>query len=239
MTRKSISSLVALSLLMFVGAETAHPPMKYLAQDDVNFIALLPEPPTKGSAEQKAEIQQILAIQATRTKDDEARAKREEKFEVFQFAGIVGEGFTAEKCPLTAAMFKTLETDSKYFSRTAKEHWDHPRPPYVNAEIKPCVTLENEGSYPSGHATRGMLFALVLAEVFPEHRAELLEQGRQVGWDRVVGGVHYPSDVAAGRVLGQALAAKLMSKPAFQADFEQVKAELKSLEARPTAMNVK
>ncbi len=237
MLKKSrIVGVAALLFLVAAGVEKTHPPMKYLAQDDINWLAILPEPPTKGSAEQKSEITQILAIQSTRTKDEEARLKLNEKFVVFQFAPIIGEGFTAEKCPLTAAMFKDLETDSKSFSRTAKEHWDHPRPPYVNAEVHPCVTLENEGSYPSGHATRGILFALVLADIFPEHRAALLEQGRQVGWDRVVGGVHYPSDVAAGRVLGQAIANKLTTLAAFKADLEKVKAELQSLHAHPTAM---
>ena len=236
MIRKSMFSLVAVSLLLCIAAEKSHPPLKYLTKDDVDFLALLPEPPTQGSTEQKAEIQQILAIQATRTPADEARCKMEEKFEVFQFAPIIGEGFTAEKCPLTAAMFKDLETDSKYFSRTAKDHWNRKRPPYVNSDVHPSATLEDEGAYPSGHATRGILFALVMADVFPNHRAALLEQGRQVGWDRVVGGVHYPSDVAAGRVLGQALAAKLLSKPEFQVEFAKVKEELKNLAQHPTAM---
>jgi acid phosphatase (class A) len=235
MNRKPFWSCLAVSLLLCIAAEKSHPPLKYLAKDDVDFLALLPEPPTKDSAEQKAEIQQILSIQSTRTPADEARAKKEEKFEVFQFAPIIGPDFTAEKCPLTAALFKDLETDSKYFSRTAKEHWERKRPPFIDANVHPSATLEDEGSYPSGHATRGVLYALLMADIFSEHRAELLEQGRQVGWDRVVGGVHYPSDVAAGRVLGQALAAKLMSKPEFRSQFELVKNELKPLVMHPTA----
>jgi acid phosphatase (class A) len=232
MFRKS-AYLLAVALLICVAADNPHP-LTYLAKDDIDYIALLPAPPTKVSAEQKAEIAEILAIQSSRTKEDDARAKMEEKFEVFQFAPIIGSDFTAEKCPKTAALFKTIESDSKFFSRSAKDHWNRPRPPYASEAVKPSATLENEGSYPSGHATRGILYALLLADIFPEHRDALLEQGRQVGWDRVVGGVHYPSDVAAGRVLGQALAEKLLAKPAFREQFEAVKAELKPL-AHPMA----
>ncbi len=238
MFRRSLLSFVAVSFLIFIGAEKTHPPLKYLAKDDLNWVALLPEPPTTNSAEQKSELQQILAIQTARTPADEARAKAEEKFEVFQFAPIIGAGFTAEKCPMTAALFKDIETDSKYFSRTSKEHWNRKRPPYIDPAVHPSATLEDEGSYPSGHATRGVLFALLMSEIFPEHREALLEQGRQVGWDRVVGGVHYPSDVAAGRVLGQALAAKLLAKPEFRAEFERVKQEISSLSSHQAVMSV-
>jgi acid phosphatase (class A) len=47
----------------------------------------------------------------------------------------------------------------------------------------------------------------------------------QYGNDRVVLGVHFPSDVAAGRVLGQAIYAALKEKKAYQDDLAAAKAE--------------
>lgn len=81
-------------------------------------------------------------------------------------------------------------------------------------------------SYPSGHSTRGTVFAFVLAELFPAQREAILARGREAGWLRVQGGVHYPSDILAGRVLGLAIGHALMRSPAFQADLAAARAEL-------------
>ena len=51
-----------------------------------------------------------------------------------------------------------------------------------------------------------MLFAEVLAEIYPDQRDALLARGRQIGFDRIIGGVHYPSDVVAGAALGTLVA---------------------------------
>ena len=52
-----------------------------------------------------------------------------------------------------------------------------------------------------------------------------MERGREIGWDRVIGGVHHPSDITAGRVLGLAVARALLRNPDFQTDLEEVKEE--------------
>jgi acid phosphatase (class A) len=50
----------------------------------------------------------------------------------------------------------------------------------------------------------------------------------------VVLGKHFPTDVCAGRVLGQAIVRELKANPAFQRDFAAVKAEVRATqEARP------
>ncbi len=37
-----------------------------------------------------------------------------------------------------------------------------------------------------------------------------------MGEDRVISGIHFPSDVEAGQILGKAIAEKLLNDPAFQ-----------------------
>ncbi len=61
---------------------------------------------------------------------------------------------------------------------------------------------------------------------FPEQRAALFEKGRETGWPCVVAGVHYPEDVFAGRVLGQALVREFLQSEKFRADLTATKAEL-------------
>jgi acid phosphatase (class A) len=94
--------------------------------------------------------------------------------------------------------------------------------------------------YPSGHSTRGTVYSLVLAELFPERKDAILAVGRTIGWDRVLLGVHFPTDIYAGRVLGQAVFRELMASPAFQHDLAEAKTEAQAAQPAPIheAVNV-
>jgi hypothetical protein len=59
-------------------------------------------------------------------------------------------------------------------------------------------------SYPSGHAAFGALAALVLADAPPARTEAPAAGGRGVGDHRIACGVHWPSDIAAGRRLAAA-----------------------------------
>ena len=64
---------------------------------------------------------------------------------------------------------------------------------------------------------------MVLAELRPERREALLAQGRQVGVNRVIGGVHYPSDIEAGQKLGARLAQAWLAEAANRQLVEAVR----------------
>ena len=72
----------------------------------------------------------------------------------------------------------------------------------------------------------------LLAELFPEKKEAILAIGRDIGWDRVLIGKHFPTDIYAARVLGQAIVRELLASPAFQRDFAAAKAEVRA--AQPT-----
>jgi acid phosphatase (class A) len=61
----------------------------------------------------------------------------------------------------------------------------------------------------------------------PEKAVALFARGREFGDDRVILGVHFPSDVEAGRFAATALATALMQDPAFLKDFAEAKSELR------------
>ena len=224
MHRRFIAPIaITLTCLLLLGASESK--LHFLSADAVDVVQLLPDPPDNNSDEYHREIEQILKIQVTRSDDEIAHGKSESKLTVFAFADVLGPWFTAENCPQTAEFYKKIASDSKYFTELGKDHWKRPRPPRSDDRVKPLLE-EKDDSYPSGHATRGMIFAETLAEIFPHEREALLARGRQIGWDRVIVGVHFPSDVYAGRVLGHALARELLAKPEFRAELEKVKAEL-------------
>lgn len=107
----------------------------------------------------------------------------------------------------------------------AKEFFRRERPYVVDPSLV-VARPESTYSYPSAHSTPGMVCALVLADLFPEKRAEILAVGRSIGWHRIQLAKHYPTDIYAGRVLAQAIVRNLKSNPGFQQDFAAVKAEL-------------
>ncbi len=206
------------------GMDSGKAALHYLSPTSIDALRLLPAPPGADSQEQAAELDLVLKVQETRTRCDVERARSEKTLKMSAYAPVVGSWFTAENLPLTAKLIKAAEADSKFFSGAAKEHFARPRPPH-DARVHPAIIGEDEPSYPSGHSTRGMLFARIIAELDPDHRDALLERGREIGWDRVIAGVHYPSDIFAGRVLGQAVFEGMRSNPDFQKDLESAKAE--------------
>ncbi len=86
--------------------------------------------------------------------------------------------------------------------------------------------LPGTGSYPSGHATIGTLWAGILTEILPERAPGILKRGYEFGESRVVCGFHYPSDVQAGRVAATGLLLRLHADKAFLNDLAKAKEEV-------------
>ncbi|MDO5687469.1 MAG: phosphatase PAP2 family protein [Neisseria sp.] len=72
----------------------------------------------------------------------------------------------------------------------------------LSALINPSDTF----SFPSGHTAAAFVFATLCAVFFPAFALPALIAAVLIGLSRVVLGVHYPSDIAAGAALGVACA---------------------------------
>jgi acid phosphatase (class A) len=99
----------------------------------------------------------------------------------------------------------------------------------VDSRVKPIVKLSTSGSYPSGHTTVGTLMGIVLAQMLPENRTNILARAWAYGQNRVIAGIHYPSDIEAGRLSGTAIAAVLATHSDFNNEFQAAKAELRAV----------
>ena len=193
----------------------------------VDLTSLLAPPPAEGSEQTKKELAEVLAFQSTRTKDQEAAAQADMDKNVFRFKNVMGDKFTAENLPLTAALFDKALKAAKEAVAPIKDFYNRPRPFVNNKSVKPCVKMENEGSYPSGHATAGTVIAVLLSNMVPEKKAEIFKRGWDYAQNRVIGGVHYRSDIEAGRISGTVIAAILMKDKKFMKDFAAAKTELR------------
>ncbi len=225
-----VKRALAIGVLLLVAASSraADTELRYLPPDAIHPIDLLPPPPTVGSEEYKAEIKQILALQNLRSESQRQHFQVEEKLGLTAFAGVMPGFCTADRLPKLDKLLNGAINDAKYFGQIAKDHFQRKRPYWTDDRLQPLGARDEECSYPSGHAMRGILCATILAQLDPSRSDPLMERGREIGWDRVIGGVHYPSDIAAGRVLGQAVAQALLKNPDFLADLKEVEEEYES-----------
>jgi acid phosphatase (class A) len=104
-----------------------------------------------------------------------------------------------------------------------------PLPPADSPCTAPVGARVYSPSYPSGHATVGAMMAILLAEMVPEQRQGLFAQGWGYGEARVVSGVHFPSDVEAGRILGTVLVQLMQEEARFRVDLRGARSELRSV----------
>lgn len=199
---------------------------QFVKLEAFDFRALLPEPPAAGSLAARTDLEAVLQVQAWRTPEQVAWARVVDKDSVFLHAEILGAGFTAERLPVTAAFFKRVADDMRALDGAAKKPFLRPRPTTIDPRVQPCVTLPTSTSYPSGSAMQAFVWAELLAEAVPAKRTELMARAHRAAWGRVIGGVHFPSDVVAGALLADVYLAEARKSAAFREAFAACAAEL-------------
>lgn len=81
-----------------------------------------------------------------------------------------------------------------------------PRPYQVHAHIAAGADPLDRFSFPSGHTLHAVAFSLVASAYYPALAAPLAAATAIVAASRVILGLHYPSDVLAGAMLGGSVA---------------------------------
>ena len=217
-------------------------PRGYLPAQAIGAEAYLAPPPTRGSARDLGDLEVYSATRALEGSDRWRRAQSDANAESpaapKAFDCALGTSLDVAKQPILIRMLLRASTDGDNLSRSAKVKYARPRP-FLVKEGPICIAREqwliDQGAYPSGHAATGWTWGLILSELAPDRAEALMSRARSFGESRVICGVHYVSDIEAGRDVAAATLARLHSDPVFRADLDTARAELAAARASTPA----
>lgn len=173
------------------------------------------DPPISESSVEKAEVDTMFDLQNRRTEKECALAEKQQSptFDAFyRNSGLLtSDEFAKIQRPLVQA-----SSLASKISESFKNRYHRPRPYSDYSRLRPCIPPPGGSkSYPSMHATVSMMDACIMAAVFPDRADKILAYGDRLGTLRTVVGVHYPSDVAAGKILGEQICKALLADPSY------------------------
>jgi acid phosphatase (class A) len=216
-------------------------PRGYLAPGAApDTLLILPPAPTPGG---QRDLGDHAVFKATRALADQPRwslaitdADLRQGSDMFSCA--MGVKLAAAGLPAVSAIFRKAAFDTGAVTDPPKNHYARARPfTAAGADAAVCVAKTKElaanGSYPSGHASLSWTWGLILASLAPDRAGPILARARSIGESRVVCGVHYPSDIEAGRMAGTTLFVALEGDAGFRADLDRARAELAAVRAGP------
>ena len=243
---KKIIRLFLASLVMLVSIQNAYSqfPQRSSSSSTQNLYIerenqpdggiFLPAPPDTSSVAYIDDFMQWQWGKTVRPTERGERASDESASSTTEMARIYSEalGFKISRSE-TPAIYNLMSRSY----HTAEQASKNPKAKFMR--IRPVIqynerptgksdrleSLRTSGSYPSGHTTRGMATALVLAEMVPEYQDTILRRGFEYGESRIIVSAHYQSDVNAGYMCAAACVAAMHSVPDFMTDMEAARAE--------------
>ncbi len=197
----------------------------------VDAVSGITPPPALDSKKMTRDIVEIYALHRSATPQEIEAANWDNKHEnLFAIAKVLGDQFTQESLPATAALWADMDNDQSIVVSAAKKYFQHPRPYDLDPNIKSLCGSKAGGpknSYPSGHGTVGYLSAAVLSMMVPEKAEALYARADEYAHNRIICGDHYASDIPASKEAAELLMGNMMGNPRFQQEFTAAKAEVR------------
>lgn len=243
--RSRVSWIVVAVALMAGGAWWWHDDRatRFLPGDTTDFVRSLAEPLPADSPTTRAELAELLSLQSARTEDDVAAARADRKTEVTRFYGALGLDAThPPKLPRVERLAERVEDDVRIYVRAAKAHFLRLRPYEIESRLDPCIgDVKGDRSYPSGHAAFAWAMAGMLSDLVPERRTALQVRATEYARQRMVCGVHFPSDLEAGRQAAEWILREMRQRKEYSAEAAEASLELRQAlrlpVQRPTSVN--
>lgn len=207
----------------------------------IDSAAVLPPPPQNTATDEAVSRAAASLRDTPRWK----LATRDAYVDFPDAAGVyscaVGVPINTQDTPYVYQLLRRVASDAGYAGDSAKELYKRNRPFVVNQQA-PCTPNEMkrlgaDRSYPSGHASTGTAWALLLAELAPDRAVPILKRGQAFAESRVICNMHWQSDTVQGTFVGMYSYNRLQSNPKFQADMRAARKELAAVRAKNLAPN--
>jgi acid phosphatase (class A) len=206
-------------------------PPQFVDTNDVPPTALA-APPAPDSAIQKKEIAQIIAKQAKLSDAQKEAMMHEDSITPRMIiTPILGDSYSEETHPKLYNLMRRAASDAWRIGDNTQEYWMRTRPWLADERVELLVKRITRPSYPSGHTVTNHVWAHVLSDLFPSKRKALFKRAHEIGSNRMLGGVHFPSDIAAGKKLAAIIYKEMRKDQWFQQHLAKVRAEIKSTSA--------
>ena len=203
----------------------------YITAADVDFPNLLPPPPKEASPAGQRDVQAIVNLQKNMTPQLDAAIHHDLDQSVYTVAGpVLGAKFTKDNFPLAGEFFAKVTKDAGVGVGPIKQKYKKVRPFQYSKDIHTPEDIAKAAggpTYPSGHSTTAAEVALLLGMMIPEKRDALYERSDEYAVHRITSGAAYPSDRWGGYITASLAINQMMKNPAFRADYEAVKSEIR------------
>jgi acid phosphatase (class A) len=210
----------------------------FIDPTSLNVVSIISPPPVQDSETTRADLAIVHHAEQTRTSEQTASARIDDLEEdIFIFKETLGADFTPEKLPLTSTLSSHIRNDEGVASKPLKTAYARPRPFQFDSTLHPVCTLTKEhNSYPSGHSLSGYLLAFTLVQIVPEKQAEIMKRADDYAHNRIICGVHYPSDIEASRNIAYLMFGYMLANPKFQRELTAAREETRSRLGLPMKM---
>jgi len=187
-----------------------------LAVTDLDSL-MVAAPPAPGSAEFRAELDELKALQAKRGEADLKQISEWNAqaaplpWSAMTDQLLIDAGTAPPRAARALAMVHAAMFDATVATWKAKASHSRALPKVYESSLSPLAGDEGIPSYPSEHAAIAGAAAAALASVFPEREAELKAQARKAAETRLMAGANFRSDIEAGLKLGEEVAKRIVA----------------------------
>jgi acid phosphatase (class A) len=193
---------------------------------DEPLVNLLQPPPCESCPETRAELEELLELERARTPVQTAAAREDAKRSIPLFLEGAGVSFDSALLTQCEPFFAAWGVQEKEAADAAKNAFCRLRPfKTAGNTLHPVADLKPDDSfsYPSGHAAWAGTIGSLLIQMLPEKKSAIYARINGYAKSRMIAGVHFRSDVEAGKLLGTALASALSADPGLSTELAAAK----------------